>query len=81
MTVKLLFFGVLSELILPGPIEMELSEGATVADARQRVLNGHPNAKAAAATAMVAVNQRYSNDETLLADGDEVAFLPPVSGG
>lgn len=81
MTVNLLFFGVLSELILPEPIEMEFSEGMTVADARQRVLKGYPNARAVVATAMVAVNQSYSNDETLLADGDEVAFLPPVSGG
>ncbi len=81
MTVKLLFFGILSELIKPGPIEMELSDGSTVADVRARVLKGHPDASTAAATAMVAVNQDYSNDGAVLSDGDEVAFLPPVSGG
>jgi molybdopterin synthase sulfur carrier subunit len=31
--------------------------------------------------AMVAVNEEYATEDTLLADGDVVAFIPPVSGG
>ncbi|MGM8364399.1 molybdopterin converting factor subunit 1 [Virgibacillus sp. W0181] len=31
--------------------------------------------------AMIAVNEEYSNEETVLSSGDVVAFIPPVSGG
>ncbi len=81
MTVQLLFFGILSDLIKPGPVEMDLIDGATVGDVRARVVAGHPEAASGTSTAMVAVNQSYSDDSCVLNAGDEVAFLPPVSGG
>ena len=32
-------------------------------------------------TVMTAVNEEFADDETILSDGDTVAFIPPVSGG
>ncbi|KWW20974.1 MULTISPECIES: molybdopterin converting factor subunit 1 [Peribacillus] len=32
-------------------------------------------------TAMTAVNEEFADDDTILSDGDTVAFIPPVSGG
>ena len=77
----LLFFGVLSELIGEGPIELGFDGPATVGDLRARVQRGHEEAADHVARCMVAVNREYVADDRALADGDEVAFLPPVSGG
>lgn len=56
--------------------QIELAEGATVAD----LLDQLPPT-ITARTFYVAVNQNYAQRETLLRGGDEVALLPPVSGG
>lgn len=56
--------------------QIELAEGATVGD----LLDGLPEI-ITARTFYVAVNQNYARRETVLRAGDEVALLPPVSGG
>lgn len=54
----------------------EMADGATVAD-----LLAQLPAAVTGRTFYVAVNQAYAQRETALEDGDEVALLPPVSGG
>jgi len=81
MQVNLLYFGVLKEIFGGERDAVELPEGARIADLldllrlRPRV---HPNVFKSLA---VAVNREYAQTQTALADGDEVALLPPVSGG
>jgi MoaE-MoaD fusion protein len=79
MQVRVLFFGVLKDLLASSGEAVALPEGATVADLTERLRNGaaHPVWPALA----VAVNREYANRSVVLRDGDEVALLPPVSGG
>jgi molybdopterin converting factor subunit 1 len=79
MSVKMLYFGVLRELFGKEQELKEFADGVTVAD----VLNVYRERAPAFAwdSIAVAVNREYARAETVLQDGDEVALLPPVSGG
>ena len=81
MNVRILFFGALSEAVSAEPQSLELDEGATTAGLRQAVAERWPASAAALETCMIAVNQEYVASDHVLAAQDEVAFLPPVSGG
>jgi MoaE-MoaD fusion protein len=81
MRVTVLFFGVLREMLASEGQTLDLPAGATT-DAvlgyfRDR-FSAHPKLWSSLA---VAVNQSYAPTGCLLRDGDEVALLPPVSGG
>lgn len=81
MRVTLLAFGMLRDLIPAAGTPLDLPDGATV-----RSLLDVCQARAAGeapvwASVAVAVNGEYARSSHILADGDEVALLPPVSGG
>jgi molybdopterin synthase catalytic subunit len=80
MQLRVLCFGRLRELIAP-EIAAELSSPATVADLWRSLREQHPALAAYDGAIAVAVNQSFASLSTLLAEGDEVALLPPVSGG
>lgn len=84
MHVKLLCFGVLRDLLPLATEEIDVPEGSTVADLlrilEQRTSNSKMDAKVWRGLA-VAVNREYSSAGAVLRDADEVALLPPVSGG
>jgi MoaE-MoaD fusion protein len=76
MRVRVRLFAVLRERAGAQQIELELPDGALVSDALQRVsglTDGVP--------VVMAVNQEYADPSTTLRAGDEVALIPPVSGG
>ncbi|MCH8191023.1 MAG: MoaD/ThiS family protein [Chloroflexi bacterium] len=62
-------------------IDMELDDGATVGDAVAEVVRRYPAFSPDPARVVVAVNREYVNHNHPLANGDEAAFIPPVSGG
>jgi molybdopterin converting factor subunit 1 len=81
MRVKVLFFGMLKEIAGRSMENVDLQEGASVRD-----LLGHyelqlPALKNLLPSVALAVNQQYAAPDTVLAPDDEVALLPPVSGG
>lgn len=61
--------------------QLELPAASTVADVYSVLLSQHPNLESNRAAIRPAVNQDFTEWDRLLADGDEVAFIPPVSGG
>ena len=81
MRVRVLYFGVLKDVAGQSRAEMELEEGTSVAD----LLTQHRGLAMAAGSVWdsiaVAVNQEYARVSDVLKNGDEVALLPPVSGG
>jgi molybdopterin converting factor subunit 1 len=79
MQVRVLFFGVLKDLLSSSGEALTVPEGTTVSQLleRLRARGGHPVWSALA----VAVNQEYASGTAVLSEGDEVALLPPVSGG
>jgi molybdopterin synthase catalytic subunit len=81
MHVRVLFFGVLKDLAGKSGDTLELPEGATTGDVLARLESQIPSLKKALGSIAVAVNQQYAGADTKLKSDDEVALLPPVSGG
>jgi molybdopterin synthase catalytic subunit len=81
MRVRVLFFGVLKDLAGKSSDVLDLSDGALVRDVLEHYLREVPRLKESLASLAVAVNQEYAGAETVLRSEDEVALLPPVSGG
>lgn len=81
MQVRARFFASHRERIGRDRWEVELPEGATVADLIARVGEQFPELRPLLGIARYAVNREYAGGETVLRQGDEVAFVPPVAGG
>lgn len=80
---KILFFGALGDKAGSESKSLELASGNTPEALRETLARDNPELGWALAEpqVMVAVNQALADWQTPLADGDEVAFLPPVTGG
>jgi molybdopterin converting factor subunit 1 len=81
MRVRVLFFGRLKDIVGKSEEDAELSEGARVEDLFERYGRNFPELAQFRSSVVASVNQEFSEWRAQLATGDEVAFLPPVSGG
>jgi MoaE-MoaD fusion protein len=82
MTVRVRLFAVLREWAGSESVEIELAEGATVADALAELSRVSLLAEGLDRMPVrMAVNRVYASSETRLAPGDELALIPPISGG
>jgi molybdopterin converting factor subunit 1 len=79
--VKVRLFAALHELLGQREVTLDLSEGATIDDLRDRLVEEHPIVRTLLPTLVWAVNEEYVPSEHRLRDGDEVALIPPISGG
>jgi sulfur-carrier protein len=81
MLVRTLFFASYRDALGTGALEVDLPEGASVGDLVSRLrARGTPFDRLPEAPA-VAVNRAVVRADAPLAEGDEIAFLPPVAGG
>ena len=60
---------------------MEVEPGSPVSGLALRLATTYPAVFPNASNLVIAVNQEYATPETILQQGDEVALIPPVSGG
>jgi molybdopterin synthase catalytic subunit len=81
MKVSVLYFAVFRERIGRDDEPLELPRGARVGDAIEALAARYAAVGALRGKFRVAVNQDFSGDERELADGDELALIPPVAGG
>jgi MoaE-MoaD fusion protein len=81
MRVRVLFFGILRDLTGHAADEAEFEGAATVGSVFDRYARLFPRMGALAPSIVAARNQEFADRATALAEGDEIAFLPPVSGG
>lgn len=81
MQVNVLLFGQLKEIVGASEQQVELPEDACVADLFDHYRRRFPRLEELRTSIAVAVNQEYAEGAAPLRAGDEVAFLPPVSGG
>jgi molybdopterin synthase catalytic subunit len=79
--VTALLFARLREQAGAERFELELPAGATVADVYAELRRRHPALEARREIVRPAVNQEFALWEATISDADEVAFIPPVSGG
>jgi molybdopterin synthase catalytic subunit len=71
----------LSELVGSREIEFTLPEGATVALLRERLGEAYPAVRSFLPVLVAAVDEEYVTPDHVLHSGDDVALIPPVSGG
>lgn len=81
MRVQVLFFGLLKDITGFSEQSVELPEGSSLAALYDRYAAQFPKLRDLSASIVLAHNQRFVPRDTPLSDGDEVALLPPVSGG
>jgi MoaE-MoaD fusion protein len=81
MRIRLLAFASAGDALGASEMDLEMPEGSRVADLRERLDRDHPKLSLLWPRLAVAVDGRVVTPEAPLADGAEVALLPPVSGG
>jgi len=79
--VRVRFFASLRERLRCNETEYTLAEGATVADLWAALCADHPQLAELGHAISFAVNQEYVGGQHRLSSHDEVALIPPVSGG
>lgn len=74
-------FAHLAERAGQSAVTVQLAVGATVADAIDELMRLQPSLQTLRSQIVAAVNHRYVPTDTILQAGDELALIPPVSGG
>jgi molybdopterin synthase catalytic subunit len=81
MTINLKLFAILRDRAGVAEMVLELADGSVAADAAEALSRQYPALRQLVAKVAFAVNQEYVQASTILRDGDELALIPPVSGG
>ena len=79
--VRVRLFAVQRELAGTREVPLELPAGATIEDAWRALVERHPALAPGRAFVRFALNASYADPSATLGDGDELAIIPPVSGG
>ena len=81
MTITVLLFASCRESVGRRNVTLQMDQGSRVGDLRHSLATELPALAGIAPSVSIAVNEEYVQDECPLRDGDEVALIPPVSGG
>lgn len=81
MRIRVLLFGQLKEIVGRQEETLDVQPGTSLADLMARYSEQFPKFKPMAGSIACSVNQEYAPGSVLLHEGDEIGFLPPVSGG
>ncbi len=81
MRVKVLFFGMLKDVVGRSEEHLDVPESDTLAGIFENYATRFPRIREMAGSIVLAKNQEFSQPDAAVHDGDEIAFLPPVSGG
>lgn len=84
ITLKVKSFAILKDIIGTQQMTLQLprkDKGTTVADLRIRILELYPVISEQRITMGIAVNAKIANEKSVINDLDEIALLPPISGG
>ncbi len=80
MNIDILAFGIAKDLIGKRLTQMTLEQPVTIADLKKELIGLFPDFQKLSSFS-IAVNEEYQNDDYFLQPNDEVAIIPPVSGG
>lgn len=81
MTINIQLFAAARVLAGSPAVSVHLDAGASVAELRSALAVAVPNFTVLLSGCAIAVNQEFAGNEVRLKEGDEVAVIPPVSGG
>ena len=80
MKVNVLAFGITKDIFGGSSVDVELPKNGTTRNLKASLEERYPRLKHLVSY-MVAVNNEYAQDEGVISEGDEIAIIPPVSGG
>ena len=81
MRIRVLFFGLLKDFVGRSADELDLAAGSRAETVFEHYASQFPKVREMSDSIAVARNQEFAGPEVELSDGDEIAFMPPVSGG
>ena len=81
MMIRVKVFAAAKEIVGDNHIDLELEEGATIADLKTQLMKRIPNLASYLPRSAFAVNQQYAQPTDVIPLDCEVAMIPPVSGG
>jgi molybdopterin synthase catalytic subunit len=81
MRVKVLFFGMLKDIVGRAEEQLDIAEDGCLGGVFEHYAARFPRLRDMAGSIVLARNHEFSEPSARIADGDEVALLPPVSGG
>jgi len=80
MNIKILAFGIVKEIFKSSAIEINLNGAPTVSNLKAELEKNYPRLSQLASY-MIAVNDEYATADLIIESKDEIAIIPPVSGG
>jgi molybdopterin converting factor subunit 1 len=81
LIVSIKLFAAARELARSRQVNVELPPGADVAELRQILAETHPALAPLTARSLIALNAEYAADNAPITEGNDLALIPPVSGG
>jgi len=81
LKVKVLYFASLKSKLNKNYEEIEIDKDTTVKALKDLLLRKYPDLKELLDNCMIAINESYVDENSLLKDNDTVAIIPPVGGG
>jgi molybdopterin converting factor subunit 1 len=81
MKIKVKFFALARDLAGTGETSLDLPASSTTEAAVSQIVAAYPNLASIRPRLAIALNQSYVRENQSLREGDEIALIPPVSGG
>ena len=81
MKIRVKCFAAAREIVGTGELVVELPEGSTLTQLFEQIRHQFPRLEGLTGSLLLSVNREYAPSDKKLAAGDEVALIPPVSGG
>ena len=81
MKINVLLFASLKDIAGKGQLEIEVDGNCSVEKVSKKLYELYPKLEAFESSVRIALNQEFVEGDIELEDGDDLAFLPPVSGG
>ena len=80
MTIEIMAFGITKDIVGNTLFQFELPEGSSVKELKEQLQAAYPRMQDLKSL-LIAVNEEYGNESHILNEKDEIALIPPVSGG
>lgn len=80
MTLEIMAFGITKDIVGKTLINFELPTGSSVKDLKEKLIENYPRMQDLKSL-LIAVNEEYGDETHILSERDEIALIPPVSGG
>jgi len=81
LKITVLLFASLKDIVGKGQLEIEVDEKCSIESLSKKLYELYPKVESYDSSVRIALNQEIIENDIELKDGDEVAYLPPVSGG